>query len=123
MKLSEVKRILDCEVLTGEEYLDTEVKMACGCDLMSDVLSFIKADSLLMTGLSTRQVVRTAEVADIRGIVFVRGKRPDAGTIELARETRLPLLVTGKFLYEACGLLYAAGLPGCQDRVGEAIPK
>jgi predicted transcriptional regulator len=123
MKLTEVKQILDCEVLTGEEHLDAEIRMACGCDLMSDVLSFIKADSLLMTGLSSRQVVRTAQVADIRAVVFVRGKRPDAETVALARESGLPLLVTGRFLYEACGLLHAAGLPGCQSRTDKAISK
>jgi len=116
MTLEEAKRILEAEVVTGEDRLDTEVKTGCGCDLMSDVLAFIKPDSLLLTGLVNRQSVRTAEVADVRAIVFVRGKRPDTETIELAKEKHIPLLVTKLLLYEACGRLYQHGLPGGQGR-------
>jgi len=113
MTLDEVRRILECEVITGEDQLQTEVKMCCGCDLMSDVLSFIKAGALLMTGLANRQAVRTAEVADVCAIVFVRGKRPDEETVALAKEKNIPLMVTNLLLYEACGRLYSRGLPGC----------
>ena len=116
MKLEEVRRILECEVITGEDRLDTEIKMVCGCDLMSDVLAFIKADALLLTGLANRQAIRTAEVADVRAVVFVRGKRLDEETVALAEEKGLPVLVTDLLLYEACGRLYAQGLPGCQGR-------
>ena len=113
MKLEEVKEILGCEVITGEDRLAIEVRAGCGCDLMSDVLAFIKPDALLLTGLSTRQVVRTAQVADVRAVVFVRGKRPDAETVALARENGLPMMVTELLLYEACGRLYERGLKGC----------
>lgn len=116
MKLEEAKRILECEVITGEDRLDTEIKMVCGCDLMSDVLAFAKADALLLTGLANRQAVRTADVADIRAVVFVRGKRPEEEAIALAKEKGLPVLITDLLLYEACGRLYAQGLPGCQGR-------
>jgi len=113
MTLAEVKEILECAVVTGEDRLDIEVKTGCGCDLMSDVLSFIKPHALLLTGLANRQAVRTAQVADVRAIVFVRGKRPDADTVALAKEKDLPLLVTDLRLYEACGRLYMHGLRGC----------
>jgi len=114
MTLEEIREILECEVITGEDRLATEVKTGCGCDLMSDVLAFIKADSLLLTGLAKPQAVRTAQVADVRAIVFVRGKQPDEQTIALAKESGLPLMVTNLLLYEACGRLYAHGLPGCE---------
>jgi len=123
MTLEEVKRILGCEMITGEDRLDVEVKTGCGCDLMSDVLAFIKADSLLLTGLVGRQAVRTAQVADIRAVVFVRGKRPDAETVALAKEMRLPLMVTDLLLYEACGRLYANGLPGCGGESKTDLPR
>jgi len=116
MTLEEVKQILGCDVITGADRLDTEVKAGCGCDLMSDVLAFIKPDSLLLTGLSTRQVVRTAQVADVRAVVFVRGKRPDSETVALAHEKGLPMMVTSLLLYEACGRLYARGLKGCEEQ-------
>ena len=123
MTLKEVKQILGCEVLSGEDRLDTEVKTGCGCDMMSDVLAFIKADSLLLTGLTTRQTIRTAQVADIRAVVFVRGKRPDADTVALAREMGLPLMVTDLLLYEACGRLYGNGLPGCGGESKADLPQ
>jgi hypothetical protein len=89
--------------------------MACGCDLMSDVLAFIKEEALLLTGLTNLQVVRTAEMANIKALVFVRGKKPDRETIALARAQNIPLLVTHLPMYEACGRLYRHGLPGCSE--------
>ena len=75
MKLFEVKEILNATVLCGEEFMDKDIKSACGCDLMSDVLAFVKDDALLLTGLINPQVIRTAEMMDIQTIVFVRGKQ------------------------------------------------
>ncbi len=65
MKIREIVRLLDCQVLVGREYLDNEVIAGCGCDLMSDVLAFIKLESILLTGLNNPQVIRTAEIAEI----------------------------------------------------------
>jgi len=115
MKLKEVVAILEAEAVEGANDLDMDVKMACGADLMSDVLAFTKADSLLLTGLTNPQVVRTAEMADVVAICFVRGKKPQAETIELAREKNMPLLWTRCPMYESCGRLYKKGLPGCSE--------
>ena len=115
MVLSDIKNKLDAELLVGEEDLDLEIGMACGSDLLIDVLAFAKSDSLLLTGLTNSQVIRTAEVADIKAVCFVRGKRPPAETIEQARQKGIPLLCTSLPLYEACGRLYHAGLPGCSQ--------
>jgi predicted transcriptional regulator len=112
MKLREVRDTLRCEVVVGEEDLDMEVGVGCGADLMSDVLAFIKPNALLLTGLTNPQVVRTADIADVKAIVFVRGKKPDKDTIELAREKGIPLLTTGLLMYESCGRLYNKGLRG-----------
>ncbi|MBI5249177.1 MAG: hypothetical protein HY912_06755, partial [Desulfomonile tiedjei] len=67
---------------------------------------------VLMTGLTNPQVVRTAEMAGINVIVFVRDKTPPVETLELARESGMTLITTGYTMYEACGRLYHAGLPG-----------
>ena len=115
MTLEEVKEILKAEVIIGSDNLEMEVKMGCGCDLMSDVLAFIKSDSLLLTGLTSIQVIRTAEVADIAAICFVRGKKPDEETIRLAESKGLPLLVTQLPMFESCGQLYKKGLIGCSE--------
>jgi len=92
-----------------------EIKMACGSDLISDVLAFTKEKALLLTGLTNPQIIRTAEMIELSGIVFVRGKMPGDDVIKLAKEHRLPLLLTTLPLYETCGILYSAGLKGCSE--------
>ena len=118
MTLEEVKEILKAEVIIGSNYLQMEVKMGCGCDLMSDVLAFIKPDSILLTGLTNTQVIRTAEMADIKAICFVRGKKPDEETIRLAESKGLPLLMTQLPMFESCGQLCKNGLIGCSEYKG-----
>lgn len=112
MKLSKVKEILNARVLTGEEMLDNEVNSACGSDLMSDVLAYVKDRALLLTGLVNPQVVRTAEMMDISAIVFVRGKIPNDDVISLAETKDMAIFTTDYPLYIACGKLYSNGLVG-----------
>ena len=115
MTLREVKKILNCTVIVGEEDLDIEVKTACGADLMSDVLAFTKSGALLLTGLTNAQSVRTAEIAEIKALVYVRGKMPDKEAINLAKENRIPLLRTKFYMFESCGRLYKHGLVGISE--------
>jgi len=115
MTLQEIKEILMAQEIIAPQNPQMEIEMACGSDLMSDVLSFAKEDSLLLTGLTNIQVVRTAEMANIKALVFVRGKEPDRETIALAGAKKIPLLFTTLPMYEACGRLYRAGLPGCSE--------
>ncbi len=117
MKLREVQEILKADVIVGKEKLDMEVKTAFGADLMSDVLAFAKAGSLLLTGLTNTQVIRIANVLDIAAIILVRGKKPSAETIDLAKELQIPLLVTKYILFETAGRLYAQGIVGCLEKV------
>ena len=117
MKLSDVKEILDADVIVGTEKLDMEVKTAFGADLMSDVLAFAKAGSLLLTGLTNSQVIRIANVLDIAAIILVRGKKPPIETINLAKEFKIPLLTTKYILFETAGRLYAKGIVGCLEQV------
>jgi len=121
MKLKDVKRILEAEVIVGEDFLSEEVVMACGSDLMSDVLAFAKHEALLLTGLTNPQVVRTAEMADLRAICFVRGKKPGQETIEIAESKDIPLLTTSLPMFESCGRLHREGLPGCSEYMGNNI--
>jgi predicted transcriptional regulator len=117
LKLSEVKDILDAEVIVGEDNLDLEVQTAFGADLMSDVLAFAKAGSLLLTGLTNTQVIRTANVLDIAAIILVRGKKPSSETITLASELKIPILATKYILFETAGRLYMKGIVGCLPKV------
>ena len=112
MLLSEVRTILNAEVLCGEDLLDTEVLSACGSDFMSDVLAYVKNQAVLLTGLVNPQVIRTADMMDMKCIVFVRGKRPDDGMLALAKERGMVVMATSKPMYLSCGELYLNGLRG-----------
>jgi predicted transcriptional regulator len=113
MTLAEVLKVIEGTSISRNVDLSASVTMACGADLMSDVLAFTHAGTLLLTGLTNPQVVRTSEMAGIKAIIFVRGKRPPRETIALAEEKGIPLLATRHTLYEACGRLYSLGLPSC----------
>ncbi len=110
MKLTKVRELLDAKLLCCEDGLEGEVKSACGSDMMSDVLAFVKDQSILLTGLVNLQTVRTAQMMDMKCIVFVRGKKPDEALISLARENGIMVMTTDYRMYTACGLLYANGL-------------
>ncbi|MDR3207376.1 MAG: hypothetical protein LBT60_03490 [Oscillospiraceae bacterium] len=110
MTIAQVRDILEARVLSGAELLENEVHSACGSDLMSDVLAFVKDQSVLLTGLLNLQVVRTAEMMDMKCIVFVRGKVPDETILSLAAARGMVVMSTGFRMYNACGRLYAAGL-------------
>ncbi|MFH1297623.1 MAG: DRTGG domain-containing protein [Bacteroidota bacterium] len=116
MKLSVIIQILDAEIVCiVKSKLNSNVTMACGSDLMSDVLAFIKRDALLLTGLTTIQVVYTAENAGVNVVCFVRGKKPPKETVDLAKEKKITLLTTKMSMFESCGKLYNNGLIGCSD--------
>ncbi len=110
MTLSEIVESLSCEVFTGNDQLHMRVEFGCASDLMSDVLAFSQAGALLLTGLVNNQTVQTAYIAEIKAIVFVRGKKPSREVISLAQDKKIPLLGTPYSMYEACGLLYKKGL-------------
>ena len=115
MQLREIKDILEARVFCGEADLDREVYSACGSDLMSDVLAFVKTQPLLLTGLVNPQVVRTAEMMDMCCVIIVRGKTPDEQVIKLAEEKDIVLMATRHPMYTACGKLYSSGLFQSED--------
>ena len=110
MKISEVARILNAQVLTGEDKLDMEVHSACGSDMMSDVLAYVKDQGVLLSGLMNVQVIRTLLMMDMNCVVFIRGKIPPQGIVDFAEENGVVVLRTDLPMFESCGRLYAAGL-------------
>lgn len=113
MNLEQILAVIDGQAISPRADLSIEVDMACGADLMSDVLAFTHSGTLLLTGLTNPQVVRTCEMAGIRAIVFVRGKTPPPETIDLAESKGIPLLASRFTMFETCGLLYTRGLQSC----------
>ena len=112
MKISTMQELLDAKVLCCEENIERHVYSACGSDLMSDVLAYVKDQAVLLTGLVNPQVIRTAVMMDMICIVFVRSKIPTEEMLKLAKESGIVVMTTDKRLYESCGLLYSNGLIG-----------
>jgi predicted transcriptional regulator len=112
MTVRQIADILEAKVAVGQEQLDLEVSAACGADLMSDVMAFVKEKVVLLTGLVNPQAIRTADLMDIRVVVFVRGKSPTEDIVAMARENGMVLLSSKYSMFLACGRLYEAGLRG-----------
>ena len=110
MTVAEAVSILEGQFFCGEDKADMEVASACGSDLMSDVMAFVKDRVLLLTGLVNPQVIRTAELLDIHVIIFVRGKSPSRDMIDMAEESDIILGGTKLPMFLACGKIYEAGL-------------
>lgn len=112
MKISTIRDLLEADVLCCEEGLDRDVYSACGSDMMSDVLAYVKDQAVLLTGLVNPQVIRTAEMMDMKCIVFVRSKRPSEAMVSMAEDDGIVMMASDMRMYDACGTLYANGLIG-----------
>lgn len=112
MTVEDVRIALNARLITGESILNKEVNAACGADMMSDVLAYVKDQGVLLTGLCNSQVIRTAEMMDIICIIFVRGKQPTVEMINLADNRGIVLLETEYTMFSACGILHERGIRG-----------
>ncbi len=117
MKMSTIRDLLEAKVLCCEEELENDVLSACGSDMMSDVLMYVKDQAVLLTGLTNPQVIRTAEMMDMVCIVFVRSKKPTEAMVSMAEDSGIVVMTTDMRMYNACGLLYANGLIGTAAHV------
>ncbi|SMG39901.1 DRTGG domain-containing protein [Dethiosulfovibrio salsuginis] len=114
MRLDQLAGFIDAEVVHGQEMLESiEIDHVYGADLMSDVLAFAQPGSLLLTGLTNIQIVRTAQMMDLPAVVFVRGKYPQKEAVDLAISLDMPVMVCHKSMFEACGILFREGLLPC----------
>lgn len=114
MKLREIQKILDAEVLCGEECLDRDVDTCFACDLISEMLLYVKPQSLLVTSLINAHVIHTAQVMDACGVIFVGGKRPDEAVIRSGALNGVPMMTSPHLIFECCGRLYSNGIQGSQ---------
>jgi len=113
MKLNDCARLLSAKVIVPIENMDMDILVACGSDLMSDVMAFsCESNQMMLTGLVNPQTVRTAEMMDVSVVLFVRGKIPDQIMCDLALEKGIALLSTPFPMFTSCGLLHEAGVRG-----------
>ena len=114
MRLSKIAEVLEAEVISGKHLLDREIPCAFSCDLISDILKCTIEQTLLLTGLTNPQILRTAEMIDLLGIVIVRGKKLPKDVIEEAEIEKIPIMGTKFTMFEASGRLFKAGLRTCR---------
>ncbi len=112
MQLKMLRGLLECDVLTGEDALDIEVDGAVASDAMSVVLASPHPRALMITALTSIQSVRTAQLAYLPAIIYVRGSRPTEMAIKLARDNKTVLLSTKLSMFDCCGILYSQGIRG-----------
>ena len=115
LSVQDLLATLEAEILLDDGWLHGEISSVSASDLMSDILSHSGPKSVLLTGLTNPQIIRTAEMVEIAAVCFVLGKMPHEETVELARDNQMPLLSTPLSMYSACGKLYAAGLINSDD--------
>ena len=116
MKLSEIIDALDGNLLTGDGFLEKNITTCGASDLMSDILAGLSEGCILLTGLTTIQVIRTAMIAGVGAVVFVRDKTPPAEVIELAEDNQLPLISSPYSMFVSCGRLHACELTGLDGK-------
>jgi len=112
MTLEEIKNLLFCQVLTHDADLSVEVDTVLASDGMSEILAFHRPGALMITGLTNIQSVRTADIADVRAIVYIRGKRVNEKAMDLARQKKIPVLTTKLGMFDVCGILREHGMKG-----------
>ena len=112
MKIAEIQDILNAEIIVGEDQLEETIIGGGAADLMEDVLAAAAKGCALLTGVTTEYVMQTAKIAQVTAVVLVRGKRPPEEMIALARQYKIPLLLTEYSLFVACGRLYMNGIRG-----------
>ncbi len=117
MHLKENIELVDGTTLNPEVDLNIKIRGGCGADLMSDVLASSQPKAVLLTGLTNPQVVRTAQIAEFRAIILVRGKQPQAETLAIATQENMPLIASPFGMFELCGRLHRAGLPSFESNV------
>ena len=117
MNLNDIIEIVDGTPLNPEVDMNIKIRGGIGADLMSDVLASSQPKAVLLTGLTNPQVVRTAQIAEFRAIIFVRGKQPQTETVDIATEENMPLISSPFGMFELCGRLRQAGLPSFESNV------
>ena len=110
MKIKEIARLVDGEIVGAPADDSYEVEKAFASDLMSDVLRFSMEDTVLITGLCNNQTMRTSEMADLRVVLIGRNKQPDAEMLELAEDSDITIIKSRYSLFKLSGILYNAGI-------------
>ena len=116
MTIKKITELLVTNYVSDFIDLSRNVEFAYASDLMSDILVIPSPGALLVTGLVNYQVIRTSKIAGIYPIVFVRGKKPDEGILDLSAKYKIPVLITELSMFETCGILFSNGIKAVKKK-------
>lgn len=106
MKLTEIIKNLELQVLSAKNNLETEVSWGYTSDLLSDVIANSEGGNLWITLQTHQNIVAVAKLKDLAGIILVNDRQPDEETIKKAEEEKVPLLTTSESAFIISGKLY-----------------
>ncbi len=110
MTIKKIMELTAAECISGDAESPYTIKYGFACDLMSDVLIIDTDEVLLVTGLCNIQTIRTAEMSDLKCVLFVRGKKATPEMIELAESNSIVLLESPYSMFRAVGQLAKEGI-------------
>ena len=106
MKLEEIVKKLRLQVLVGQDRLDTEVTGGYTSDLLSDVMANSKGKNLWITLQTHENIVAVAKLKDLAGIIIINNRKPDAETLQRAKDENVTLLASEETAFRVAGKLY-----------------
>lgn len=106
MVLSDVTKHLGCEILTGNVNLDKDIQDGYVSDLLSDVIGFIKENSIWITIQRHINILGVAKLKDVVAIIIPRSLQVDNSVIEKAREEGIAILRDPRSAFELSGIIY-----------------
>ncbi len=100
LSLDDIIRTVQGELLYAGA--QNRVEAVVASSLMSDVLTIEEKNVLLISNLTTSQVVRTADVIEASAILLTTQEPLIRDTMQLARELNITLCRTPLSLFETC---------------------
>ncbi|HOV64051.1 MAG TPA: hypothetical protein PLG43_09250 [Spirochaetia bacterium] len=107
MRFHDIAEALHCTVYNkGRDYATADIEFIIAGDLMNDVLMVDRENVLLLTSLTSDQVIYTADIVEALGILLVNDKQPLPGMRKLAEDFDVTLLSTSLPMFESCAALH-----------------
>ena len=110
MKIKDIVKVLDLQVISGQELLEREVTGGYAGDLLSDVLANSKKGSIWITLQIHQNIIAVASSKELSAIIIVNGRTPDEATLMSAQDEKIPVLISSLLTYEIAGRLYEIGI-------------
>ncbi len=110
MKLKNLVKHLNLNVLAGRNLLDREVTGGYAGDMLSDVLTNSNRGNIWITMQIHPNVMAVASSKDLSGIILVNGRVPEAETLKKAEQKKIPIMASPWSTYKVAGRLYELGI-------------